>query len=75
MAASLAMSETPTGAGYLWDLSMADLVASTLTHGTDAPLPPSCTVAMPETRQHVGSAPTSGSDTHAVLQSLGIVAP
>ncbi|MFE4499230.1 CoA transferase [Rhodococcus sp. NPDC056743] len=76
MAAALAMSETPT-AGHLWDLSMADLVASTLTHGTDAPLPRSCAsaVAVPERRKYVGTAPASGSDTHAVLRSLGIVAP
>jgi crotonobetainyl-CoA:carnitine CoA-transferase CaiB-like acyl-CoA transferase len=76
MAAALAMSETPT-AGHLWDLSMADLVASTLTHGTDAPLPRSCAsaVSVPERRKYVGTAPASGSDTHAVLRSLGIVAP
>lgn len=77
MASALAMSEPPTGAGYLWDLSMADLVASTLTDGTDIPLPQSCesSVVVPEKRRHAGTAPTSGSDTHAVLRSLGIVAP
>ncbi|MDV8071381.1 CoA transferase [Rhodococcus sp. IEGM 1366] len=77
LAAALAMSETPSGAGHLWDISMADLVSSTL------PLPlhadtPECgpqTVSHPRKRASVGIAPPSGADTESVLRSLGIEVP
>ncbi|MEU2004059.1 CoA transferase [Rhodococcus sp. NPDC019627] len=86
-AAALAMSAPADGSGRLWDLSMSDLVASTL---TDDPAPtPSprdgrwvvetasgvVPIAEPRARVPVGCAPESGVDTNGVLRSLGIAAP
>jgi len=86
-AAALAMSAPADGSGYLWDLSMSDLVASTLT-GDRVPKPSLSAgrwvvetasgvvpIAEPRARVPAGCAPESGADTAAVLQSLGIVAP
>jgi hypothetical protein len=86
-AAALAMSAPADGSGHLWDLSMSDLVASTL---TDDPMPkPSLRdgrwvvgtasgvvpIAEPRIREPIGCAPESGADTAAVLRSLGIAEP
>ncbi|RZL82701.1 MAG: CoA transferase [Rhodococcus sp. (in: high G+C Gram-positive bacteria)] len=86
-AAALAMSAPADGSGHLWDLSMSDLVASTL---TDDPAPKSVRrdgrwmvetasgvvpIAEPRARVPAGCAPESGVDTAAVLRSLGIAAP
>ncbi|MER2220615.1 MAG: CoA transferase, partial [Rhodococcus sp. (in: high G+C Gram-positive bacteria)] len=74
LAAALAMSEPPSGVGYLWDISMADLASSTLPshphagnseHGARS-------VALPHKRAGIGIAPPSGADTEVVLRSLGI---
>lgn len=76
MAAALAMSETPMGAGYLWDLSMADLVSSTLPHEQTYPqhqeIPP---VVLPRTRESHATAPESGADTDAIVRSLTVREP
>jgi crotonobetainyl-CoA:carnitine CoA-transferase CaiB-like acyl-CoA transferase len=86
-AAALAMSAPADGSGQLWDLSMSDLVASTL---TDDPVPTASLsagrwvvetasgvvpIAEPRARVPAGCAPESGVDTAAVLHSLGIAAP
>ncbi|WKN60988.1 CoA transferase (plasmid) [Rhodococcus opacus] len=86
-AAALAMSAPADGSGHLWDLSMSDLVASTL---TDQPVPQpllhdgkwvvdtssgAAAVAEPRPRTPAGNAAPSGADTAAVLASLGIAAP
>ncbi|MEV0766693.1 CoA transferase [Nocardia salmonicida] len=86
-AAALAMSAPPDGSGVLWDISMTDVVAATLTADpvpravrrgdawfidTDAePIP----VAAPAARAPIGSAPDSGTDTARVLASLRIPNP
>lgn len=77
MAAALAMSETPTGAGYLWDLSMADLVSSTLPqqHQLDPGTPERAPISIPRKRKVTGNAPASGADTDTVLRGLGIDVP
>ncbi|TQC41993.1 CoA transferase, partial [Rhodococcus sp. WS4] len=86
-AAALAMSAPADRSGHLWDLSMSDLVAATL---TDQPVPQPfrrdgewvvdtssgvVAVADPRPRTPAGNAATSGADTAAVLASLGIAAP
>ncbi|RKM65202.1 CoA transferase [Rhodococcus opacus] len=86
-AAALAMSAPADGSGRLWDLSMSDLIASTL---TDQSVPQpllrdgkwvvktssgAAAVAEPRPRTPAGNAAPSGADTAAVLASLGIAAP
>ncbi|MBH0778054.1 CoA transferase [Nocardia bovistercoris] len=84
-AAALAMSRT--SGGMLWDISMTEVVARTLTpepaplvrrHGDSwsldtaiGPIP----VAAPTARTPAGSAPESGADTEHVLRSLRIPVP
>ncbi|WP_009476058.1 CoA transferase [Rhodococcus sp. JVH1] len=86
-AAALAMSAPADGSGRLWDLSMSDVVASTLTDhpvpqpfrsdghwvvGTSSGVVP---VAEPRPRVPAGRVATPGADTTTVLQSLGIAVP
>ncbi|MFD6064920.1 CoA transferase, partial [Rhodococcus wratislaviensis] len=86
-AAALAMSAPAGGSGHLWDLSMSDLVASTL---TSEPVPHVfrrggswavetasgvVPVAQPRPRAPAGRIAPSGADTTTVLQSLGIALP
>ena len=86
-AAALAMSAHADGSGHLWDLSMSDLVSSTL---TSEPVPHvfrRCggwevetasgvvPVAEPRPRMPAGRVAISGADTTTVLQSLGITGP
>ncbi|MCJ0905404.1 CoA transferase [Rhodococcus sp. ARC_M6] len=77
LAAALAMSETPSGAGYLWDISMAGLIASTLpTHpATKIQGYDPRSVALPCKRASTGTAPPSGADTESVLRALRIEVP
>ncbi|MFE3320132.1 CoA transferase [Nocardia sp. NPDC059195] len=86
-AAMLAMSSPADGRGVLWDISMTDVVASTLTTDpvprtsqrgdswfieSDAgPIP----IAQPLSRTPIGPAADSGADTAQVLESLRIPAP
>lgn len=88
VAAAVAMSAPADGSGTLWDLSMTDLIASTL---TDTPVPvrvrddrgtwtvESLTgvvpVAEPRPRTPGGRPARSGADTTTVLHSLGISSP
>jgi hypothetical protein len=77
LAAALAMSETPSGAGHLWDISMTDLVSSTLSphpYAETSEYDPTL-VAQSRKRASVGTAPASGADTESVLRSLGIDVP
>ncbi|GAF48904.1 hypothetical protein RW1_062_00280 [Rhodococcus wratislaviensis NBRC 100605] len=86
-AAALAMSAPADGSGRLWDLSMSDIVASTL---TDQPVPQPfrrdgpwvvdassgvVPIAEPRPRTPAGRVAASGEDTAAVLASLRIAAP
>lgn len=88
-AAALAMSEPEGGqCGALWDISMADLTAGTLTHhsGETVPLRHSADgwtvdtgneyvpVESPVARTPTGAAPTMGADTGTMLTRLGISA-
>ena len=86
-AAALAMSAPADGAGYLWDLSMSDLVANTLANQT-VPRPFQrngewvvesasgvVAIAEPRLRSPSGRVAASGEDTAATLASLGIAAP
>ena len=76
LAAALAMSETPHGAGELWDISMAALVSSTLPSlDVKTPKPDAESIAFPCRRASIGVAPASGADTETVLRSLGISVP
>ncbi|MGW6117910.1 CoA transferase [Nocardia sp. NPDC055165] len=86
-AATLALSAPPDGSGVLWDISMTEVVASTLTTDpvprtvrrgddwfvdvADEPIP----VAGPSARVPTGTASASGADTSRVLNSLRIPAP
>ena len=71
VAAELALCAPPHG--VLYDVAMADVVASTL----DPALPGSVarTVAEPSRRTVPGTAPTSGEHTGEVLRELGIPLP
>ncbi|MFE7746344.1 CoA transferase [Nocardia sp. NPDC057455] len=86
-AAALAMSVPPGGGGMLWDISMTDVVAATL---TPEPVPATLRrgdtwyidtrtgpvpVRDPTPRIPAGSAADSGADTARVLASLQIPAP
>ncbi|OYD61457.1 CoA transferase [Rhodococcus sp. OK302] len=77
LAAALAMSETPSGAGHLWDISMTDLVSSTLPPHPQTKMPEydARFMALPRKGAGVGVAPSSGADTQSVLRSLGIDLP
>lgn len=86
-AAALAMSAPAEGPGVLWDISMTDVVAATLTsdpvprtlrrgetwfiHTDTGPIP----VSEPTTRTPAGPAADSGADTARVLASLRIPTP
>ncbi|TCJ97624.1 CoA transferase family III [Nocardia alba] len=86
-AAVLAVSAPADGRGVLWDISMTDVVASTLTadpvpptsrrgdtwfvESADGPIP----VAKPVSRKPIGPAADSGADTARVLESLRIPVP
>ncbi|MFE5478424.1 CoA transferase [Nocardia sp. NPDC056541] len=86
-AAVLAMSAPADGRGVLWDISMTDVVASTLTadpvprtaqrgdtwfvESENGPIP----VAKPLSRKMIGPAAESGADTARVLGSLRIPVP
>ncbi|ROO88722.1 CoA transferase family III [Actinocorallia herbida] len=90
-AAVLAASEPPAGAGVLWDLSMTDVVASTLPESPTGLSPQAVStssgwvvetpdgpvpVAAPARRTGpTGAASASGADTASVLGSLGIALP
>ncbi|WP_324197811.1 CoA transferase [Nocardia abscessus] len=86
-AAALAMSAPADGSGVLWDISMTDIVAATL---TSDPIPPtlqrgdtwfvdsgtgSIPVSEPTSRTPIGPVPDSGADTTRVLESLRIPVP
>ena len=86
-AAAVAMSAPADGSGKLWDVSMTDVVAATLTpapvptavrHGDlwviECPAGP-VTVSGPIRRAPTGPAAPSGTDTNRVLTSLGIPEP
>ncbi len=86
-AAALAMSAPTDGSGHLWNLSMSDLVASTLTDHS-APTPRwsgrewivetasgVVPVAEPQERAPAGHVAVSGADTASVLRTLKIAAP
>ncbi|NKY25846.1 CoA transferase [Nocardia gamkensis] len=86
-AAALAMSAPADGSGVLWDISMTDVVATTLTSdpvprtrrrggrwfidADNGPVP----VAEPTARTPPGPAADTGADTARVLESLRIPAP
>ncbi|WP_127781817.1 CoA transferase [Rhodococcus sp. X156] len=86
-AAALAMSDPLGGGGALWDVSMADVVAATLSgpapegrvargeHGWVVRGEEDVPVALPRARPPRGLAPTSGASTNEVLRGLGIAAP
>ncbi|WP_280241293.1 CoA transferase [Nocardia abscessus] len=86
-AAALAMSAPADGPGVLWDISMTDVVAATL---TSDPVPRtlrrgdtwfidsgigSIPVSEPTSRTPIGPAADSGADTARVLDSLRIPVP
>ncbi|MFA1546017.1 CoA transferase [Actinomadura chokoriensis] len=88
-AAVLAATAPPDG-GVLWDVSMTDVVAATLTPGPPSPSRAAfphrggwalesdggvVPVARPVPRKPGGSAPAPGADTSAVLRELGIGTP
>lgn len=89
VAAGLAMSAPPAGA--LLEVSMADVVAATLTPGVAAAPSPAARrdgdgwvvdtaagtvpVAPPRRREVTGAAPEPGADTAAVLRELGVPRP
>lgn len=82
-AATLALTAPPNGSGVLWDVAMADVVASTLP--LDASSVPGATaqaggpvavpLAPPRARAVPPPAPGPGVDTRAVLEELGIPLP
>lgn len=74
-AAAMASSVSPTGGGYLWDLSMTAVVASTLDGSPSRACTPSEAPAQPHRRTAIGKAPASGADTELVLRGLGIELP
>ncbi|MEW1931320.1 CoA transferase [Rhodococcus sp. NPDC079359] len=74
-AAAMASSVSPTGGGYLWDLSMSAVVASTLDGSPSRACTPSEAPAQPRRRTTIGDAPASGADTELVLRGLGIELP
>jgi hypothetical protein len=89
-AAALAMTAPADGAGVLWDVAMADVVARTLGSAAPAPAPAArradggwvldtghgpVPVALPRRRAAGGTAPDSGADTATVLRRLGIPLP
>lgn len=72
-AAVLAMSAPADGAGRLWDISMAAVVAATLDPGATATVPiDESHIVAPGRREATGTAPDSGRDTAAVLAELGV---
>lgn len=90
-AAALAMSAPADGAGVLWDLAMADVVAATLdaeprpaptaqrvgNHWTIETASGPVAVAEPRIRESsgLGLAPAPGADTAEVFRELGIPTP
>lgn len=74
-AAAMASSVSPTGGGYLWDLSMSAVVASTLDGSPSRACTPSEAPAPPRRRTAIGDAPAYGADTEHVLRGLGIELP
>lgn len=72
-AAALAMSAPADGAGRLWDISMAAVVAATLDTEATATVPiDESDILVPARREAIGTAPDSGRDTAAVLAELGV---
>ncbi|HEY0506915.1 MAG TPA: CoA transferase [Blastococcus sp.] len=89
-AAALALTAPADGAGVLWDVAMADVVAATLPAGPEqAPHAArrsaagwvvdtdsgAVPVALPRRRTATGTAPSAGAHTAAVLAELGIPLP
>jgi hypothetical protein len=66
-AAALAMSDGP---GTLWDVSMTDVVAATL---TDTESEPTLPLEPPTAREPRGTASAMGADTADVLKHFGII--
>ncbi|WP_246106613.1 CoA transferase [Pseudonocardia kunmingensis] len=88
-AAALALTAPADGAGVLWDIAMAGVVAATL-DAEPGPIPAArrdgagwvldttagpVPVAHPRRRAVAGAAPVSGADTAAVLAAIGVPAP
>jgi hypothetical protein len=78
IAAELALSAPESGRGRLFDLAMADVVASTLAAelpGGALPESLRTPVASPRRREAMGTAAVSGAHTSEVLGELGIPVP
>ncbi|MFA1541862.1 CoA transferase [Actinomadura monticuli] len=89
LTAAVLAATAPPGGGVLWDVSMTDVVASTLTPGPPSPSTVAfphrdgwafetesgpVPVARPMARTPSGTAPAPGADTSAVLRELGLAA-
>ena len=90
VAAALAATAPPDGAGVLWDVSMCDVVAATLPPGDPSPSPRAVRhggswlidtgdgtvpVTGPARREPAGAAPAMGRHTAEVLAALAIPVP
>ncbi|MEV7038448.1 CoA transferase [Amycolatopsis sp. NPDC051061] len=76
VATELALSAPENGRGALFDLAMADVVASTLDADSQSgPLPAGVPIALPRRRSVTGTAAESGAHTGEVLRELGIPLP
>jgi crotonobetainyl-CoA:carnitine CoA-transferase CaiB-like acyl-CoA transferase len=73
VATELALSAPDNGRGALYDLPMADVVASTLDPMLPgSPVPGGTPVVLPRRRIASGTAPPSGAHTEELLRELGI---